>query len=486
MRQRFEAIGDPDDESIDWQQTRERIRMVLRAPRRRPKLAALILVGATVLGILAAGRAKPTYEADAAVLIEKNVATPVLGDATKGVQTNDFDPGAEALEVVKGRENLMSLAKETHLFDKVDDLGADVADGSDKVRLLLKLLEARLTVKADGNVVRLSADWTDPQTAYEIVSAALRSFLDKRSAAEVSVIADAITMLEEHAQTERDGIDTAMNEFLRLKEGWKSGSSGTSTLSQGGGSRSLASGVGPNPDLARRLDEKKQQIRAMDDERRKQLVELKTQMAGLLGTYTPSHPAVVALQRKIEGIADEPSSMAALKNEERGLIAELAAQSGIRPDAPKGSPSVAATAGGSTTSGAVISAPTAQPRLGNGPSSRQDLEIADPASAMALSKLQSRIHKYEEFMDQITAAKLELDLARNAFRYRYAVHKPPELPTHARRPIRLWLGAGGLLLGIFLAFAVATMLDLMSGRLVEPWQVKRKLSLPVLGEVSPP
>jgi hypothetical protein len=366
----------------------------------------------------------------------------------------------------------MSLAKETHLFDKADDVGED---GSDKVRLVLKLLEASLTVKADGNVVRLAADWTDPQTAYEIVSAALRSFLDKRSAAEVSVISDAITLLEEHAQAERDGIDTAMNEFLRLKEGWRSGASGASTLaSLGGGSRPLS--VGPNPDLARRLEEKKQQIRSLDDERHKQLAELKTQMAGLLGTYTPSHPAVIALQRKIEGIADEPSSLAALKNEERGLIAELAAQSGVSPDPSKGSPTAVRAVGAS-----------ASPiRLGNGPSSRQDLEIADPASAMALSKLQSRIHKYEEFMDQITAAKLELDLARNAFRYRYAVHKPPELPTHARRPIRLLLGLGGVMLGIFLAFAIATVLDLLSGRLVEPWQVKRKLSLPVLGEVSPP
>ena len=120
------------------------------------------------------------------------------------------------------------------------------------------------------------------------------------------------------------------------------------------------------------------------------------------------------------------------------------------------------------------------------PASRQDLEIVDPASAMALSKLQSRVRKYEDFMDQISAAKLQVDLAKNAFKYRYSIYKPAELPTSPRYPIRLLLAVGGTLAGAILAAIIAALIDLAGGRFVEPWQVKRKLSLPLLGEVSRP
>ena len=117
------------------------------------------------------------------------------------------------------------------------------------------------------------------------------------------------------------------------------------------------------------------------------------------------------------------------------------------------------------------------------PNSRQDLEIADPESAMALSKLQNRIHKYEEYMDQISAAKLELDLARNAFKYRYGMYKPPELPTQPKRPIRILVGCAGALAALLGAIGAAALMDMLSGRIIETWQVKRKLDLPVLGEV---
>ena len=60
-----------------------------------------------------------------------------------------------------------------------------------------------------------------PEQRLRSSSSAVQSFLDGRNAAEVSIIADAISLLEEHARGERDGIDTAMEEFIHLKDGWK-------------------------------------------------------------------------------------------------------------------------------------------------------------------------------------------------------------------------------------------------------------------------
>jgi hypothetical protein len=41
-------------------------------------------------------------------------------------------------------------------------------------------------------------------------------------------------------------------------------------------------------------------------------------------------------------------------------------------------------------------------------------------------------------------------------------------------------------LGILLAICGPATIDLMRGRFIEPWQVKRRLDLPVLGEINPP
>ncbi len=105
---------------------------------------------------------------------------------------------------------------------------------------------------------------------------------------------------------------------------------------------------------------------------------------------------------------------------------------------------------------------------------------------MALSKLQNRIRKYEDFMDQISLAKLQLDLAKNAFKYRYGIYKPAEVPTKPKYPVALFFGVGGTILAAILAAVVAALVDILSGRFVEPWQVRRRLSLPMLGEVIRP
>ena len=64
--------------------------------------------------------------------------------------------------------------------------------------------------------------------------------------------------------------------------------------------------------------------------------------------------------------------------------------------------------------------------------------------------------------------------------------KPAELPTKPKYPVRVILVFGGALLGLFLSIGVAAALDLASGRFIEPWQVRRRLALPVLGEVAGP
>src|SRR6185436_19727556 len=114
-------------------------------------------------------------------------------------------------------------------------------------------------------------------------------------------------------------------------------------------------------------------IQETQGERRHQLAEAKAQMAGLLATYTPSHPSVISLQRKIDVLSEEPQNLTALKNEERSLLNEIAQVSGVKVSSAGGA--ARAVGGGPVMSGARAGMPV----------SAQDLEVADPASAMALS-----------------------------------------------------------------------------------------------------
>jgi uncharacterized protein involved in exopolysaccharide biosynthesis len=465
-------VDDSDDESFDFAAAKDMLVLFVRAPVRRPKLAAAIFVLVALAAGLASFKLKPTYEAQAAIVVQKNATLPTFGETAKNAPNNDFDPAAGVSEAVKGRDNLVSLVRQTHLADHAaEEHGAPAMSEQERVLALAKALDRKLKVTSDGSLVSFVADWSDPQTAYEIVSAAVRNFLDARTAAEVAIVSDAITLLEEHANAERDGIDVAMAEFLKAREGWRAPPA--SGALRAVGALAPRGGAAPNRgrqgDLAKRLEETKQQMKEIQEDRRRQLTELKTQLAGALATFTPSHPTAIGLQRKIEALSDEPGSLVALKNEERTMLNELASM-GAKP-----------TGGAVGLAGAVTGTPRGAP-----PASRQDLEIVDPASAMALSKLQSRIRKYEDFMDQISAAKLELDLAKNAFKYRYGVYKPPELPTKPKYPVRSVLAAGGILLGALMAAIVAALVDLVSGCFVEPWQVKRKLSVPLLGEVTRP
>jgi hypothetical protein len=467
---RPDSNGPPtDDESFDFQALKDTLTLVVRAPLRRKKLAlaiaALVMAIGTVLGI----RWKPSYEAQASILVQRNVTLPNFADASHATQGGDFDPVAGASESVKTHANLLSIASQTHLTNRFPFAAAHNADAmseDDKLEMMAKLIDGRLTVVTDGGIVAFAATWTDPQTAYDLVSAAVHNFLEARNGAEVSIILDAISLLEDHAQSEREGIDLAMDDFLRMKDGWKAPAGPPVP----GMVRPPFPSAAPDPELARRLEEKKQQIREAEDERKRQLGELKTQMAGLLGTYTPSYPPVLALQRKIDALSEDSANLVALKNAERGLLNELSAKAAAR-------------------SAARPMYPGAVPQLPRGPAapaSKQDLEIADPESAMALSRLQNRIHKYEEYMDQISAAKLQLDLARSAFRYRYTIHQPPEMPVAPRHSIRAIAGWGSAIVALVLAIGATAALDFASGLLLYPFQAKRKLSLPVLGEVTRP
>jgi hypothetical protein len=86
---------------------------------------------------------------------------------------------------------------------------------------------------------------------------------------------------------------------------------------------------------------------------------------------------------------------------------------------------------------------------------------------------------------RIDGANMELEIARTAFKYRYTVVTPAEVPRKPKKPIATLVGVMSVIGAAVLALLMAAGADLGSGRILEEWQVRRRLKLDVLGEFDP-
>ena len=110
-------------------------------------------------------------------------------------------------------------------------------------------------------------------------------------------------------------------------------------------------------------------------------------------------------------------------------------------------------------------------------------ENRDPALD---AQLGNEIAKFAEIRAQISTARIELDLAQAAFRYRYSVVVPAEPPRGPIKPKSTIILAGAFLASLLLGIILAVVSEVRMDRVVHRWQVERHLGLPVLAEVRLP
>ena len=94
--------------------------------------------------------------------------------------------------------------------------------------------------------------------------------------------------------------------------------------------------------------------------------------------------------------------------------------------------------------------------------------------------------KYGAVLDRIDSAQMELVTARAAFKYRYSVIVPAEVPRKPLKPKVPQIVTAGVLAALALALLAAAAADIRKGRIVESWQVKQYLALDILADVQTP
>jgi uncharacterized protein involved in exopolysaccharide biosynthesis len=495
----LDAASDEDEEAgLDLEGVRELVGFAMRAPRRHPRLAA----GLLAVGLLATFGTVTfiprTFTSDAKLLAQRNLVLPALGNPNRAIPNEADNLTRTVADVVMQRDNLVSLVKQVDLIDRWDTgrsvlLHAKDAffkalygapSEEDRMRGLLATVEKKLSVVADDTSVTITADWSDPEMAYELASTVQKNFLDAKYDADVGMITDAIAILEKHLATENDNIGAALAD-LRAAEGLSksaspAGGSPATTARATSGSRhaSVAASRKAAPDsgdleLASQLEDKRAQIKKAEAEHDQLVADLNRRLSDALGTLTPAHPTVLALKSQLEDASKDPPELTALKNDEKALVAQIAV-----------APTPAATARPRSESDSSASGTTAPAAAA--PARAPSREPEDPGVEVARNKLQAASQNRTSLEARINSAGIELDVARAAFKYRFSVVHPAEFPRGPRKPNVPLVLIGGILGSFLLAIGSAVLADLAGGGFVELWQVRRSLKLPILGEIEPP
>jgi uncharacterized protein involved in exopolysaccharide biosynthesis len=489
-----DASGEDDESGLDLERIRELVGFAKRAPRRHRRLSIGVLVAglaATAIAFVAIPR---TYSTEVKLLVQRNLVLPALGNPNRAVPREADNLTRNVADVVVERDNMISLVKQVDLVDRWDvarppiqrvkdavlRLIAEPPTEDEKMRALVGLVEKKLTVTAEDSTVTINVDWSDAEMAYELASTVQKNFLDAKYDAEVGVINEAIAILQKHLADENDNIGAALVELRGAEALSKPAASAATgspapraqTASAGSVAKGAAVSSSADSALAALLEERRARIKTIQGAKDSQLAELNRQLSDALATLTPAHPTVLALKSRIEEAQKDPPELAALKNDEGAIVAQIAATAPAAPAArpPGDRPSSAAP---------TAAAAPATRASGNPPAE-------DPGVGVARYKLESATQKFTDLEARIESARIELDVARAAFKYRLSVVHPAEVPKKPVKPNVLALVLGGLLASLGMALGAAVLADLLGGRFVEASQVHRRLKLPLLGEVDSP
>ena len=450
------------------------IAFVLRSAARHKLLflaCFLIVMSATTVLLRIMPR---QYQVDATILAVRN---PIMGTFANPTINREWDiPLRAAREVVMRRENLVALCKQTNFVQRRLATRSPIGNARSRILALLgrrppnedELLQGivdgiendLLVFVGQEGTVTISFVSSDPQLAYDFVEAAIQSFLDARHNVEINTVRETIGILE--AQDTR--VQKSATEIAnRLEQEVR-----TLRAKSGGARRPAVRAV--TPDLPttseddRRLQAtiamKERSLTELEDAQRRRIQELQLTLGEQLNVYASEHPRILETRKDLEAASAPLPEILTLRAEIASLEAEAKRRGVEHSPAP--------------------------PLLRMDPDlsslSFDPILADDPRLEYDRSQLTDMLRQHSYLLDRIAAAQVEIDTAEAAFKYRYSVIHPPQLPTGPIRKRLFKVAIAGLLGAIAFAFFTCAALDFHRGTVLEDWQVEQ-LGIRVLMKV---
>lgn len=478
---------------FDYALVRDLVGFVFRGVRRHRILTFLAFVLTLGAGVGATMVVPRTWHAESKLLANQQEIIRALGNPRSSVQSED--PTRAARELIFAHDNLVSLIKQTNLLEawatnrpaivKLKDQVMSAVNGAvsdeDRLDAMVGTLEKRLKVDTDSQTVTIRIDWQDPQTAYLLAETAQQNFLETRHVTEMTAISEALAILETHATQVQHSVDEGLHELERVREERRVGAV-PAAAPVGETAAVIAPSPAPEPatpaagateqELAQLkflLNSKRRALADLEDFRSRRLSELTAQLQEARVQYADQHPVVIDLEQRLGQVKHDSPQMTAVKADVDNLMAEYQRKGGRSPDS-------------------VVEPARPRPAVRRTQQARAALTSAeladDPVVEHARNNLRVAAAKYEELMMRIDGARIEQDTARAAFKYRYSVVRPASVPRKPASPNAAVLLGVAFAVALAFALVIGAIVDARSGKLVEPWQVRRTLDLPVLSQVK--
>jgi len=403
----------------------------------------------------------PLYRVETKVLTQRPQALPSAIRST--VQD---DPTHSAYEYVHRRENLLALIKQTNLYSTSPPspmgemhrlirlpflaMGRRSSADDDPLNALVKRLDRELVVATNEGTMTISIEWPDPSQAYRLVEAAIQNFLETRHLQEITAIDEVVSMLQGRVAALRDQLDKVTGETQRQAARQESGVVAEETPN-------LSPPRSSDEELVKlkaMVDAKERAIQDIDAFRRRRLADLQAQLDEKRGIFTDAYPSVIALRQDIEALSRESPQIVELREEHRKLQQKYMARLAQEPRRT------------------MPSAPSRAWR-------QAPLTVLEQNDAVRDARFQ-----YQQMVEQLNTAQIQLDTARAAFKYRYSVVWPAQVPTEPVSPKARKIFGLGIPGALILAIVAAALLEMRRGSVLRRWQVERGLGLPVIGELK--
>jgi uncharacterized protein involved in exopolysaccharide biosynthesis len=449
-------------------------------------LVWLVIVSATV-GVLMV--LPKTYHAEARIAAQRNAVLSVRGDTF-------VDPVHGAPQIVLDYANLVLIARQTDLVknweanrapasrlkDAIVRTFGTARTDDDKLKALVWLLETNMSVSPGDGTISIGIDWSNATMAARLVDAALENFLESRHVSEISTITESISILESHAAKLREEIESVVEETrkARAKKAGKPDTANKATATAGTTAQPAPRRVARRePDeqamqIKTLIDAKQRSINDLEEFRQRRVLELQTKLSEQKARYTSAHPIVVDLEQNLATLAQESPRVTGLREELAQLKAQYQERTNEKADEDEAS---------ARSFGGAARAPAGPLAAEITQFMDETKEERDPAVE---AQLRYAVEKYSSLRNHISSSRVDLDLAQAAFKYRYRVISPAEVPKAPIKPKALRIIAASVLGGLLIALFLAIASEIRRDRVVQSWQVERALDLPVLAEVPVP
>ncbi len=461
-------------ELFDWALIGSYLMFVFHSIGRHKRVFLLVWIGIVAFSLGLMVSLPKTYQVRTTLQAQRNQVISALSNPGRALPVDADSPTRLAAETVHRYDNLVALIQQTEMVKTIALHRAPAArlkawiwsvlfrppTQEEQIDNFVYYLRDKLWVQTGDGTVTIGIEFPDAQLAYRLVETALQNFLEARHAADVSSIAEAITILEGRAEQAHQAVTAALQQLQALRDA-RAARLGGRRVNRLAEARVTSSLDQETSRLVVAVQSKRSAIADLEEFRRRRVVELQTRLLEQRANFSENHPAVLDTQQSLYVLRQDSPQVTALRRELAPLEAELKKRGVVDQTAQEV---------GRLTPIAIQA--DVDPR-----------EDEDSQIGYAKEQVNFALSTYNSFLDRIEAARLELESARAAFKYRYTVILPAQRP---RGPIKpkppLVLGAS-LIAGFALAVLSATLLDIHSRKLLENWQVERTLKLPLIGEV---